>query len=219
MNLPEKKQTNLPTLQDLTSDLGFAVKQDQLNHLLNNEVPKQWIKIHPMAKTSYLPIDKVEYLLTKIFLHWKVEVLQISQLFNSVSVTVRLHYRNPINGEFSYFDGVGAVGIQVNKGSIASDLTSIKHDAVMKALPAAKSYAIKDAAEHLGKIFGRDLSRTDTLAHNMSYSVEDTLEDLTTLYNLKESKLTEQEKLSASRIIMNKEKDSYSKLSEILKSK
>ena len=35
----------------------------------------------------------------------------------------------------------------------------------MKAAPAAESYAIKDAAEKLGKIFGKDLNRKDVIGY------------------------------------------------------
>jgi hypothetical protein len=33
----------------------------------------------------------------------------------------------------------------------------------MMALPIAESYAIKDASEKIGKLFGRDLNRKDTM--------------------------------------------------------
>ena len=40
------------------------------------------------------------------------------------------------------------------------------------AAPAAKSYAIKDAVEHLGKMFGRDLNRSDTVGYKFLYKDE-----------------------------------------------
>lgn len=160
---------NLPTLEELHHDTEVAFKNDQLNLLLNQPPVKTWVKDHPFAKNvKYIPIDKVEYLLTKIFQEWRVEVIGYSQLFNSVSCHVRLHYKSPLDGSWSYHDGLGAVGVQVNKGEEASNLNAIKQDAVMKALPAAKSYAIKDAAEHLGTLFGRDLNRKDTIAFKVS---------------------------------------------------
>lgn len=163
----------LPKLEELHYDVQAAFKSDQLNLLLNQEVPVSWIKDHPFAKgVRYLPIEKVEFLLTRVFQEWKAEVIAYSQLFNSVSCHVRLHYRNPTNGEWSFHDGLGAVGVQTNAGASASDLNAIKQDAVMKALPAAKSYAIKDAAEHLGKLFGRDLNRKDVAAFSPAYAKE-----------------------------------------------
>jgi hypothetical protein len=36
----------------------------------------------------------------------------------------------------------------------------------MKAAPAAESYAVKDAAEKIGKIFGKDLNRKDEIIYD-----------------------------------------------------
>lgn len=174
LELPEKKKAekrNLPTLQELHHDLDKAFKNDGLNMLLNQPVPVNWIKDHPFAKNvKYIPIEKIEFLLTRIFQEWRVEVIDYKQVFNSISCHVRLHYKNPITGDWSYHDGVGAVGIQTDKGALASDLSAIKQDAVMKALPAAKSYAVKDAAENLGELFGKNLNRKDTIAFSPSYT-------------------------------------------------
>jgi hypothetical protein len=160
--MKEENKRQLPSLVDLHHDVEAAFKSDQLNLLLNQQVPQQWVKDHPFARNvKYISIGKVEFLLTRIFQEWKVEVMDYKQVFNSVTCHIRLHYRNPLTGEWSYHDGVGAMGIQTDAGKAASDLSAIKSDAVMKALPAAKSYAIKDAAEHLGKLFGRDLNRKD----------------------------------------------------------
>jgi len=160
----------LPKIQDLHHDLAEAFKTDQLNLLLNQQPKKEWVKEHPFAKNvKYIPIDKVEFLLTKIFGEWRAEILAEGQMFNSVYVKVRLHYKNPIDGVWSFHDGLGAVGVQTDKGASASDLSAIKQDAIMKALPAAESYAIKDAAEKLGTLFGKDLNRKDTLGFEASY--------------------------------------------------
>lgn len=156
-------QSQLPTLAELQLSPDLAFKNDQLNLLLNQPPPSKWVKTHPMLKHQYLPIDKVEYLLTKLFGQWRVEVLSVLQLFNSIAVTVRLHYLHPITGQWSFHDGVGAHNLQLDSGAAPSDLTKIKPMAVMMSLPIAKSAAIKDAADHLGSLFGRDLSRKDTV--------------------------------------------------------
>jgi hypothetical protein len=36
----------------------------------------------------------------------------------------------------------------------------------MKAAPAAESFAVKDAAEKIGKLFGRDLNRADQILYD-----------------------------------------------------
>ncbi len=158
------EQTKLPTIQELHHAPDVAFKQDSLNYLLNQQPQQQWIKQHPFAKgVNYLPIDKVEFLLVRIFGGYEVEVIDTKQLLNSIAVHIRLKVKNPVTGEIITQDGLGAVGVQTNAGASASDLGAIKQDAVMKALPAAESYAIKDAAEKLGQLFGGNLNRKDIM--------------------------------------------------------
>lgn len=175
---PATKQ--LPKLADLHKDINEAFKTDQLNLLLNQPPHETWLKNHPTAKVKnnrnenvsarYLPIDKVEFLMTYIFGQWKVEVLDAKLILNSAVVTIRLHYLNPVTGEWSYHDGVGAKSVQLDAGAKPSDLSAIKSEAVMMAVPSAKSYAIKDAAEHLGPLFGRDLNRRDIIEFVGAYT-------------------------------------------------
>lgn len=182
-NLPAKR--DLPKIADLHHDLEVAFKNDELNLLLNQPVPKTWLRNHPTATKEvevdgnkvkvpvvYIPIERVEFLLTRIFQQWKVEVISYQQLFQSVAVQVRLHYVSPLDGNWYYQDGLGAVGVQTDKGKSAADLAAIKSDAVMKALPAAESYAVKDAAEKLGKLFGKDLNRREDMAFDGTYVKE-----------------------------------------------
>ena len=211
--------SNLPTLEELTSDAEVAFKNDQFNYYLNQEPPKVWVKEHPMAKgVNYVPIDKVELLLTKIFQEWKVEVISYSQLFNSVTCHVRLHYKRPIDGQWLFHDGLGAVGIQKDKGSAELNLNTIKQDAVMKALPAAKSFAIKDAADHLGKLFGRDLNRKDSLPFKPTYESGDLLNELTDLFEMKREALPQVEQDGIQGIIDRKESFRYKSVIKTLQS-
>lgn len=216
--MENKKQ--LPALSDLHHDPAIAFKNDQLNLLLNQPPPAAWVKKHPFAKNvDYLPIDKVEFLLTKIFQEWKCEVISYSNLFNSVSCHVRLHFKNPLTGEWNFQDGVGAVDVQTEKGASAADLSKINANAVMKALPAAKSYALKDAAELLGSLFGSNLNRKDTVAFSGSYSEPDEqLEQLKELFELKKDSLDNADVERINQIIQNKEVNSYKKVINKLQS-
>lgn len=165
-------------------------KMGEMKEILNQNPNKAWVKNHPFAQgVLYLPIDKVETMLDMIFQQWRVEILSINQLAQSICCTVRLHYLNPITKEWSYHDGVGAVPLKTDKGFSAADLSHIKSDAVATGAPAAKSFAIKDAAEHLGKLFGRDLNRKDTVAYKSLYgnaSDEDWVAELESAKNLDE---------------------------------
>lgn len=167
-------------MKNLVKYVGDEVKIEEikdsarLKFILNSGVNTKWLKTHPTAKNvKYLPIDKIEILLDMIFQEWRIEILNISQLAQSVCVTVRVHYKNPITGEWSFHDGVGASPLQTNAGKSAADLANIKNNAVQLAAPAAKSYAIKDAVEHLGKMFGRDINRSDTVGYEFLYKDEE----------------------------------------------
>lgn len=177
------EEKNLPTLAELHQDIGEAKQIDKLNKLLNQPPHSKWVKKHPLAKTkndkgetvpaSYIPIDKIEHMLTYIFQEWHVEVIREGVMFNAVYVTVRLHLKNPLTGKWFYQDGVGAKSVQTDSGTSAASLANIKDAAVMMALPSAKSYAIKDAAEHLGKLFGRDLNRRNSVEFEGAYEHAD----------------------------------------------
>lgn len=164
-NLPAKNESNLPTLADLFSDsIEVAGKSEGLNAILNTQPPEKWIKTHPFIKDyRYLPIDRVEFLLRKIFKRYWIEITGQGTAFNGVWVTVRIHYYNPATNEMACSDGIGSVQLQTKSGTSPSDLININNGALAMAFPAAKSYAIKDAAELIGNIFGANISRKDTL--------------------------------------------------------
>lgn len=168
--------TTLPKIADLyeVEKIEEAFKTDQFNALMNAEPKKDWIKQNKYAGNSnYIPVGIVETLLQKIFKVFTVEVLREGVMFNAVYVTVRLHLKHPVTGEQIHVDGVGAAELQTKQGASPADMGSINKGAVQMALPMAKSYALKDAAEHLGKLFGRDLNRKETLAYTTDANLVD----------------------------------------------
>jgi hypothetical protein len=160
--------TNLPTLKEIyDGDLELKAGQNKLNVLLNQPPKPEWIKDHPFARgVKYIPIERIEFLLTRLFLKWRVEVKEIVTIANSCVVTVRLHYQNIEDNDWSWQDGIGAAPIQTDKDCGAMDWNRVRTDSVMKSAPAAESYAIKDAAEKIGKIFGKDLNRKDEIIYD-----------------------------------------------------
>ena len=165
----EKK--NLPTIKELESmQLSEREKQNGLNVLLNEPPPQTWLK--KQDGVWHLPIDKVKFLLTKIFVDWYPEIKNVQPLANSVVVTITLHYKNPITSEWCKCDGIGAAPINTKKGAKAMDWNDIVHDSVHKCSGAAYSFAIKNAAKNIGRIFGSDLMVDDRISYN-------TLQDFT----------------------------------------
>ena len=144
MNKPVKK---IPTLEDIK---GGKVERSELQKLLDSEPPTEWLKKHPTARNErnepvmYLPIDKIDQLLTDIYAgHW-TDINHVETSPNSISVTVRLFVVNPENGRVEHVDGIGAFSNRIG---------------IESAAPMAESLAKKNAAKKLGKLFGRDLSR------------------------------------------------------------
>lgn len=183
----------LPTLQevydaidDLYGNKPLANKFNGLNLLINSEPKKEWLHDHPIATRmtlvdgnkvevpiKYIPIGIVEYLLTFIYIKWRFEIKEVKLIANSLLTIGRLHVLDPVTNQWDWQDGEGAVPIQTKKGQSATDFENILTDAVMKAAPASESYAIKDAAEKFGRIFGKDLNReyySDYKALNNKFS-------------------------------------------------
>lgn len=162
----------IPSLTDLYEDKALINKQNQLNIILNAEPKKEWVQVHPIVKNKYLPIERIEYLLTMIFTKWRVEIKEVKILANSIVTTVRVHVKDPLTGEWDYQDGVGAMPIQISKeagSAIAFD--KMNSSAIQIGSPASESFAIKDACEKFGRIFGKDLNRKDNVNYDRLYQL------------------------------------------------
>lgn len=159
----------IPTLAELHKDNPDAFANDQIKTLLNMPVNNAWLKKHPMSGHPYLPVDKVDYLLDRIYARWEIEIKQVFQIEQSVCAIVTLKVWNPQRGEWDYQDGAGAMPLQVDSQCPPADMAKIKSNAVQLAVPAAVSYAKKDAADNLGTIFGRNVTRKDSLVFDPTF--------------------------------------------------
>lgn len=165
----ETTVVKIPKLEELIAEENW--EQNALIVILNNQPPQKWVKDHPTVKIKladntyaplkYIPRERIEYMLTRIFKKWWVEVKDVKLIANSVCVTVRLFVVNPLDGSEMYNDGVGAAPLQTDKGAGAIEFNQLKAAAVQMSAPAAETYAFKDAAEKFGKLFGRDLNVMD----------------------------------------------------------
>jgi hypothetical protein len=212
--------SNLPTIQELHEENALvSYKNDQLNLLLNQEPKKEWVKEHPFVKGhKYIPIDKVEFMLRKIFKKYSIEITNQGTSFNGVWVTVRVHYFHPTEATMMYHDGIGAVQLQTAKGTSPADLANINNGALSMAYPIAKTLAIKDACDHFGKLFGCDLNRKDTMAFKIDVTPEDLKEQLIQLFELKRDIMPKDEIENTSRVIMTNNVKSFDKQIKYLSS-
>ena len=162
----------LPKINDLYNDKLTASRNDAFTTLMNQPPRPEWVKTHPfISGYKYLPIERVEYLLRTIFKRYRIEVTGQGTAFNGVWVTVRVHYFDPVNNEWSFHDGIGACQLQTKKGTSPADMININNGAIQMAFPIAKTVAIKDAADCFGKLFGSDLNRKE----EMNYTIDSTL--------------------------------------------
>lgn len=177
----------LPAITTLYADESLATLKDAtaFQVLVNQPPKKEWCKAHPFIKDKvdgkevpylYIPIERIEWLLANVVVQYRVEVKTIQQIANSVCVSVRLHYFNPVSNEWTYHDGIGAAPLQTDKDAGAVNWDRIKSNAVQIGAPAAKTYAVKDAAEQIGKLFGKDLNRREVIAYDYQKMVVDKYE-------------------------------------------
>lgn len=176
--IEKRKQFNLSEIYD-NEDVIEIAKIEQLNSILCSPPNEKWVKVHPyISNYRYLPIDKVEFLLRKIFKRYKIEITNQGQSFNGVWMTVRVHYLDPITKEWLFHDGIGAEELQLRaktkdeknmeiqsgqKFRVPFCTENINQGAIKMAYPLAKTTAVKDACDHLGDIFGANLNRKDTI--------------------------------------------------------
>lgn len=161
--------------KEMYGNLAEIRKHEELTVALNQNPPAEWVKEHPFIKGyKYLPIERVEFLLDSLFKgYYRIEVINVGMLLNAVQVTVRVHYKHPITNEWMFHDGLGCSEVQTEKntGSLKLDMSNINRGALVMAVPNAKSVAIKDACDHLGKLFGRNLNRKDTINYGMDLTL------------------------------------------------
>lgn len=185
----KRVEAPLPALVALYADTGLSTLKDAsaFQVLVNQPPKKEWCKVHPYIKDKdakgndipflYIPIERIEWLLSNVVINYRVEVKTIQQIANSVCVSVRLHYFNPVANEWTYHDGIGAAPLQTDKGASAVEWEKIKSNAVQIGAPAAKTYAVKDAAEQIGKLFGKDLNRREVVNYDYQKMVLDKYEN------------------------------------------
>lgn len=155
----------LPKIKDIYNGVDIY-KSDQLMTLMNQQPDPTWIKVHPFIKNyKYIPIERIEFLLKTIFKRYRIEITGQGVAFNGVWVTVRVHFKDPISGEWDFHDGIGAAQLQTKQGTSPADLQNINNGAVAMAFPIAKTAAVKDACDHFGKLFGSDLNRKDYIEY------------------------------------------------------
>ena len=160
-----------------------AIKQlEHFQMLLNKEPDQAHIKKAHEAKGGgqYLPIGVIENLLDETYNGLWQTIAKVEQMGNSIVATVHLRVFSPVAQTWINRTGVGAIRLQLEKGSAVMDASSMKGDAFEKGVGTAKSVAIRNAAASLGVVFGRNLNRKDLEDYEYS-SISDQAEGMEAL--------------------------------------
>lgn len=125
----------------------------------------------PDGKARTLPISFVEMTLDELFLgQWETSEPVYQQIFNEVVASLVLTVWHPITQRPIRRTGFASVIITQDKdATIAEFNTTKKKNALDLSFPKLKSECVKNAAQSLGKIFGRDLNRQQTDTYNPAF--------------------------------------------------
>lgn len=134
--------------------------QDFTKRLNAEPDPREFDKT-PDGKANTLPISFVEMTLDELYLgQWEVSDVHTQQIFNEVVGTGILTVWHPITGRPLKRAGFGSVVITQDKdATIAEFNMTKKKNALDLSFPKLKAEITKNAAQTLGKIFGRDINR------------------------------------------------------------
>ena len=163
----------------------YNEKQEMLLRLqdfqkkLNREPNANEVKPTPDGKAKSLAISFVEMTLDELFFgQWDTQNFKWQAIANEVQGSLELVVVHPVTGKFITRVGAASVIITVDKvpDSIkdnqqernrwALDPSNKKPNALDLSFPKLKSECLKNAAQSLGKVFGRDLNRRESDQYN-----------------------------------------------------
>jgi hypothetical protein len=134
--------------------------QDFTRRLNVEPDPREFEKT-PDNRASFLPVSFVEMTLDELFLgQWEVSDINTQQIFNEVVGTGILTVWHPVTGRPLKRAGFGSVVITQDKDAAIADFNiTKKKNALDLTFPKLKAEILKNAAQSLGKVFGRDINR------------------------------------------------------------
>jgi hypothetical protein len=138
---------------------------------LNREPNPAELGKTPDGKAKTLPISFIEMTLDELFLgQWETSEPTYQQVFNEVVGSLVLTVWHPITNRPIRRVGFASVVITQDKDASISEFNATKKkNALDLSFPKLKSECTKNAAQSLGKIFGRDLNRTQADTYNPVY--------------------------------------------------
>lgn len=152
------------------NDADILMKLQKFLLLLNREPTSESIDKTPDGKARTVTISHIEMTLDEIYFGlWSTENFKWSGIANEVQGSLELVLIHPITGREVRRTGTGSVIIMVDKAPDniqgqeknrwALNPDNKKPNALDMAFPKLKAECLKNAAQSLGKLFGRDINR------------------------------------------------------------
>ena len=141
---------------------------------LNTEPNPTEFEKTPDGKASFIPISFVEMTLDELFFgQWSTENFKWSAITNEVQASIELVLTHPVTGEKIRRTGAASIVITVDsltaeakdkmtkqeRNLYALNPENKKPNALDMGFPKLKAECVKNAAQSLGKVFGRDINR------------------------------------------------------------
>ncbi len=110
---------------------------------------------------NYLPISHIEMILDELFFgQWSTSDFNYQQICNEIIGSLTLTITSPVTGQPMTRIGAASIVIMQDKGSKLEDFTTTKKKtALVMGFPRLKAECLKNAAQSIGKLLGRDLNR------------------------------------------------------------
>lgn len=160
------------------------IQLQEFQNKLNQEPSPESLDKTPDGKAQTVTISFIEMTLDELYLgQWSTRNFKTRNIANEVVGEIELEVINPISGMSIVRTGSAAIQIQVdkvpdaikdspqekNRWHLNSD--NKKPNALDLGYPKLKAECLKNAAQSLGKIFGRDLNRKKADTYRPSINV------------------------------------------------
>ncbi|HYH14326.1 MAG TPA: hypothetical protein VD794_03845 [Flavisolibacter sp.] len=156
------QNNNTGVAQHQTSDAlaKFMANCQGFIKKLNQEPPLDSIDKTPDGKAFTILISHIEMTLDEYFFGlWQTENFKWSVVANEIVGSIDLLVFHTVSQTWLKRTGAASIQIMVNAGTNALDVNNKKANALDMGFPKLKAECLKNAAQSLGKIYGRDLNR------------------------------------------------------------
>lgn len=197
----------------------FRIAMQNFHTKLNSNPTPESIDKTPDGKAGTILISHIEMLLDEYFFGlWETENFKWAVIANEIVGSIDLVFTHPVTNTKYRRVGAASIQIMVDKGTAPLDVNNKKPNALDMGFPKLKTECVKNAANSLGKLFGRDLNRKKSDNYNPLIKPDRAKKELERIEHLINDAQTEKHLFDIG-AIPNELVDLYNKKIELLKVK